>query len=79
MQPSKRRVRTEDQHRPAVSTSSIYSSSLGLHTDIGDRQPQASPAGRAPNPLPPVRAIALRIGSLARPPSVQTPLAAPGP
>jgi hypothetical protein len=39
MQRSKTRVWTEGQHRPAVSTSSIYSSSLGLLT--GDRQPQA--------------------------------------
>jgi len=42
-------------------------------------RPQASPAGRASNPLPPVRAKPLRIGSLARPPSIQTPLVAPGP
>jgi hypothetical protein len=32
MQRSKTRVWTEGQYRPAVSTSSIYSSSLGLLT-----------------------------------------------
>jgi hypothetical protein len=32
---------------------------LGYHADIGDRQPQASPAGRASSALPPVGTMAL--------------------